>query len=166
MLCSDHEGVHPDILVLGKALSGGTMPVSAVLANDDIMLCIKPGQHGSTFGGNPVACAVAVAALRAIKEEGMIENARKLGEVFRAEMRKMQYPWIVDIRGKGLLNAIEMNPSHTSSAWDICLKLKEKGVLSKPTHDHIIRFSPPLVITEAELLEACNRIRAAFAECV
>lgn len=165
LLACDHEGVKPDILILGKALSGGVYPVSAVLANDDIMLCIKPGEHGSTFGGNPLAARVAIAALEVVKEEQLAEKAEKLGEIFRSEIRKMmaETSMITKVRGKGLLNAIIVNDSPTShTAWNICVKMAELGVLAKPTHGNIIRFAPPLVITEEQLREAIARIRAAF----
>lgn len=159
LLACDHESVRPDILILGKALSGGVYPVSAVLADDDIMLCIKPGQHGSTFGGNPVAAKVAIAALEVVKDEKLAENAETLGEVFREEMRKIDSEMIQTVRGKGLLNAIVIKPKGDKTAWDVCIKMKENGVLAKPTHDHIIRFAPPLVINEAQLLEAIELIK-------
>lgn len=162
MLACDHEGVRPDILVLGKALSGGTMPVSAVLADDDIMLNIKPGEHGSTFGGNPIACRVGIAALEVVKEEKLAERAEYLGKIFREEMGKVNSPMIKQIRGKGLLNAIIIQPTNGKEAWDVCEKMKELGVLAKPTHQHIIRFAPPLVITEKELREAIARITEAI----
>lgn len=150
----------PDILILGKALSGGVYPVSAVLADDAIMMVIKPGQHGSTFGGNPIAAKVAIAALTTIDDEKLIQNARKLGELFRAEMQRIiaQHDLLVKVRGKGLLNAVVVNDSPDSdTAWRLCVALKENGLLAKPTHGNIIRFAPPLVITEAQLLE-CVRI--------
>jgi len=159
LLACDHEGVHPDILILGKALSGGVLPVSAVLANDDIMLCIKPGEHGSTFGGNPIACRVAVAALRVVEDEMLAEKAEALGRIFRAELRKIKTPMIELVRGKGLLNAIIVRPTNGKEAWDVCLKMKENGILAKPTHQHIIRFAPPLVITEDQLRDALERIK-------
>ena len=162
LLACDHEGVRPDILILGKALSGGTMPVSAVLADDEIMLCIKPGEHGSTFGGNPVACKVAIAALEVVKEERLAEKAEYLGEIFRNEMRAIKSDMIELVRGKGLLNAIIIRPKNGKEAWDVCLKMKELGVLAKPTHQHIIRFAPPLVITEEELREAIELIKEAI----
>ena len=162
MLCCDHEGVRPDILVLGKALSGGTMPVSAVLADDDIMLNIKPGEHGSTFGGNPVAARVGIAALEVVKEEKLAERAEYLGKIFREEMGKVNSPLIKQIRGKGLLNAIIIQPTNGKEVWDVCVKMKELGVLAKPTHQHIIRFAPPLVITEEELREAIEIIKKAI----
>jgi len=152
--------VRPDILILGKALSGGVYPVSAVLADDDIMDVIKPGQHGSTFGGNPLAARVAIAALEVVKNESLAENARKLGELFRTKMRELQEKTdlIKKVRGRGLLNAVEINDSPDSStAWDICIRLKENGLLAKPTHGNIIRFAPPLIMTEEQLLE-CTAI--------
>jgi ornithine--oxo-acid transaminase len=159
LLACDHEGVHPDILILGKALSGGVLPVSAVLANDDIMLCIKPGEHGSTFGGNPLACRVAVAALKVVEDEKLAEKAEALGQIFRSELRKLKTPMIELVRGKGLLNAIIVRPTNGKEAWDVCLKMKENGILAKPTHQHIIRFAPPLVITEDQLRDALERIK-------
>ncbi|MCF6242851.1 MAG: ornithine--oxo-acid transaminase [Bacteroidales bacterium] len=159
MLACDHEGVHPDILILGKAISGGAMPVSAVLADDDIMLCIKPGEHGSTFGGNPVAAKVAIAALEVIKDEKLTENAERLGKIFREEMKKIQSDRVEVVRGKGLLNAIVIKPLEGKTAWDVCLALRDNGLLAKPTHDHIIRFAPPLVITEEQLMEAVEIIK-------
>jgi len=166
MLACDHENVHPDILILGKAISGGVMPISAVLANDDIMLCIKPGEHGSTFGGNLVACKVAIEALSVIKEEKLAENADRMGKIFREEMEKFKKDTnshMVDIiRGKGLLNAIVVRPKKGKTAWDVCLAMRDLGLLAKPTHDHIIRFAPPLVITESELREAITIIQKAF----
>ncbi|KAA9333174.1 ornithine--oxo-acid transaminase [Hymenobacter busanensis] len=162
LLASCYDGVHADILVLGKALSGGAMPVSAVLARNEIMLTIKPGQHGSTFGGNPLACAVLVAALDVLIEEKLTENARALGEVFRERMRRLQAkrPEVVElVRGKGLLNAVVIKPhADGRTAWDVCVTLMERGVLAKPTHGDIIRFAPPLVITEEQIHEACDVI--------
>ncbi len=162
LLCCDHENVRPDILILGKALSGGVLPVSAVLADDEIMLTIKPGEHGSTFGGNPVACRVAVAALQVVKDERLAERAEALGEIFRDEIRKIKSPMIELVRGKGLLNAIVIHPTNGKEAWDVCLKMKENGVLAKPTHQHIIRFAPPLVITELQLRDAIKRIETSI----
>jgi ornithine--oxo-acid transaminase len=156
MLACDHEEAKPDILILGKALSGGVYPVSAVLANDDIMMVIQPGQHGSTFGGNPIAAKVAIAALEVIYDEKLIQNARRLGELFRQEMQRIisDNDLIIKVRGKGLLNAIVVNDSPDSdTAWRLCLALKENGLLAKPTHGNIIRFAPPLVMTEAQLNE-------------
>ncbi|MGB5989755.1 MAG: ornithine--oxo-acid transaminase [Marinifilaceae bacterium] len=158
MLACDHEDVRPDILILGKAVSGGAMPVSAVLADDEIMLCIKPGEHGSTFGGNPIACKVSMAALEVVKDEHLIDNAERLGIIFRSEIAKVNHPMIELVRGKGLLNAIVIKPKEGKTAWDVCLKLRDNGLLAKPTHDHIIRFAPPLVITEDELKEAIDII--------
>ncbi len=165
MLACDHEEVKPDILILGKALSAGMLPVSAVLASDEIMLTIKPGQHGSTFGGNPLACEVAIAALEVVKEEKLVENAAKLGEIFRKRMNdlKGKTPLIKLIRGKGLLNAIVINDSPDSqTAWNLCLALKENGLLAKPTHGNIIRFTPPLILTEDQMDECCNIIAHTF----
>ncbi len=162
MLACDHEGVRPDILILGKAISGGVMPVSCVLADDEIMLTIKPGEHGSTFGGNPVAAKVAIAALTVIKEEKLAENAEKMGKIFRDEMNSIKSEMIELVRGKGLLNAIVIRNKPGKTAWDVCVAMAEKGVLAKPTHGNIIRFAPPLVITEAELRDAIGRIKEAF----
>lgn len=159
LLACDHENVHPDILILGKALSGGTMPISAVLANDDIMLTIKPGEHGSTFGGNPIAARVAVAALEVVKDEKLAEKAEYLGNIFRDEIRKINSPMIELVRGKGLLNAVIIRPKDGKEAWDVCLKMRDNGVLAKPTHQHIIRFAPPLVITEEQLRDAISLIK-------
>lgn len=158
MLACDHENVRPDVLILGKAVSGGAMPVSAVLADDDIMLCIKPGEHGSTFGGNPIACKVSMEALEVVKDENLIANAERLGILFRDEIAKVNHPMIELVRGKGLLNAVVIKPKDGKTAWDVCLKLRDNGLLAKPTHDHIIRFAPPLVITEEELREAIDII--------
>lgn len=162
LLACDHESVRPDVLILGKALSGGVYPVSAVLADDDVMLTIKPGQHGSTFGGNPVAAKVAVAALEVVKEENLAENAERLGKIFREEMRKIDSDMIELVRGKGLLNAVVIKPKNGKTAMDVCLKMAENGLLAKPTHDHIIRFAPPLVITEEELHVAVGLIKDAI----
>jgi ornithine--oxo-acid transaminase len=159
MLACDHEDVKPDILILGKALSGGTFPVSAVLANDDIMLTIKPGEHGSTFGGNPIAARIGVAALTVVKEENLCERAEKMGKIFREELRKIDSDMIELVRGKGLLNAIIIKPKNGKEAWDVCLKMRDNGLLAKPTHGHIIRFAPPLVITEAQIMEAVAIIK-------
>lgn len=167
MLASDHENVKPDILILGKALSGGTMPVSAILANDEIMLTIKPGQHGSTFGGNPLACKVAIASLEVLIEEKLAENADAMGKYFRAEMQKMvdEFDHLVLVRGKGLLNAIVIKPSESGkTAWDVCVELKNNGVLAKPTHGDIIRFAPPLVITKDEIDFALGVIKKVLSE--
>jgi len=164
LLACDWEGVRPDILVLGKALSGGVTPVSAAFADDEIMLTIRPGEHGSTYGGNPLACAVAMAALDVVEEENLCENSQKMGEIFRAEMSKINHKMIKEVRGRGLLNAIVTEPQGNIKAWDVCIKLKENGLLAKPTHDHIIRFTPPLIITEEQLYEAIEIIKKVFAE--
>lgn len=161
MLAVEHDGVKPDVLVLGKALSGGAYPVSAVLANDHIMGVIKPGQHGSTFGGNPIAAAVAMEALKVVVDENLADNAKKLGELFRSEMQKYidNSNIVKSIRGRGLLNAILINDTEESStAWDICVKLKDNGLLAKPTHGNIIRFAPPLVMTKEQLLDCVSII--------
>ena len=160
-LACDYEDFQPDILILGKALSGGMYPVSAVFANNEIMLTIKPGEHGSTYGGNPLAAAVTVAALKVIKEENLAENAFKMGEIFRQRMRDIQAknPLITKVRGKGLLNAIEIDDTEDSQkAWNLCIKMAENGLLAKPTHGNKIRFAPPLVITEAQMHDACDII--------
>ena len=162
MFACDHEGVRPDMITIGKALSGGTLPVSAVLADDEIMLTILPGEHGSTFGGFPLAAKVAVAALEVIRDEHLTENAARLGEIFREEVMKINSRFIKAVRGKGLLNAVITEPQDGIEAWDICLKMAEKGLLAKPTHRHIIRFAPPLVITEAELREGIAIIKEVF----
>jgi ornithine--oxo-acid transaminase len=162
LLACDYEGVRPDILILGKALSGGVLPVSAVLANDDIMLTIKPGEHGSTFGGNPLAAKVAIASLQVIKDEKLAENAARLGKIFRDELGSIKSDMIELVRGKGLLNAVVVRPKGGKTAWDICLALKDKGLIAKPTHEHIIRFAPPLVISEAQIREAIALIKETF----
>ncbi|GMT46285.1 MAG: ornithine--oxo-acid transaminase [bacterium] len=159
LLACDHEGVRPDVLILGKALSGGVYPISAVLADDEIMLTIKPGEHGSTFGGNPIAARVAIAALEVVKEEKLADRAEKLGKLFRDEIKKIPSDMIKTVRGKGLLNAVVIRPNGGKTAWDICVKMAENGLLAKPTHDHIIRFAPPLVITEKELMHALEIIK-------
>lgn len=164
MLACDYENVKPDILILGKALSGGTMPISAVLADDDIMLVIKPGEHGSTFGGNPLAAKVAVTALQVLKDEKLAENAERMGKIFRAEISKIKSNMIELVRGKGLLNAVVIKPANGREAWDVCLKMKENGLLAKPTHQHIIRFAPPLVITEEQIKEAVGIIDKSIKE--
>ena len=153
ILACDHEQVRPDILLLGKALSGGTLPVSAVLADDNIMLTIKPGEHGSTYGGNPLACAVGIASLEVLKEEKLAENAAQLGEYFRKEINKLQSPHIALVRGKGLLNAVVIQHQNKDAAWDLCIALKENGLLAKPTHGDKIRFAPPLIINREQLDE-------------
>jgi len=162
LLAVDYENIRPDILILGKALAGGVLPVSAVLADREIMLTIKPGQHGSTFGGFPLACAVAKAALEVVKEENLAQRAYELGEMFRAELRAIDHPMLKLVRGKGLLNAIVVEPKDGVEAWDVCLMLKERGLLCKPTHRHIIRLAPPLVITAEQLHECVQIIRDVF----
>lgn len=162
LLACDWEGVKPDILVLGKALSGGVTPVSAVFANDEIMLTIKPGEHGSTYGGNPLACAVGMAALDVVRDEKLAENADRMGKIFRSEVAKINHKMIKKVRGKGLLNAVVTEPSGDVKAWDICVMLKEKGLLAKPTHEHIIRFTPPLIINESQMSEAVAIIKSVF----
>lgn len=162
MLACDHEGVRPDILILGKALSGGVYPVSAVLADDPVMLVIKPGQHGSTFGGNPIAARVGIAALEVVKEENLAENALRLGKIFREELQSISSDMVGTVRGKGLLNAVVIQPKNGKEAWDVCLKMAELGLLAKPTHRHIIRFAPPLVITEEQIREAISIIKTAI----
>ncbi|MCF7794481.1 MAG: ornithine--oxo-acid transaminase [Candidatus Cloacimonetes bacterium] len=164
LLASEWENVHPDIVILGKAISGGVLPVSAVLSSKEIMLVIKPGEHGSTFGGFPLACTVAKAALEVVRDEKLTERAEKLGKVFRAELARIDSPLIELIRGKGLLNAVVIKPKDGIEAWDVCVKLKENGLLAKPTHGHIIRFAPPLVITEEELMECINIIKKTIEE--
>ena len=159
LLASDWENIHPDIIILGKAISGGVLPISAILSSRELMLCIKPGEHGSTFGGFPLACAVAKAALEVIRDEKLAENAERLGKIFRAEMEKIDSPMILKVRGKGLLNAIIIKPMNGKEAWDVCLEMIKNGILAKPTHQHIIRFAPPLVITEAEIYDAVERIK-------
>ena len=162
LLACDHEGVRPDILILGKALSGGVMPISAVLADDEIMLTILPGEHGSTFGGNALAGKVAIASLEVIKEEKLAENSERLGKIFRDELKNIKSDMIEIVRGKGLLNATVIKPKGGKTAWDVCLAMMEQGLIAKPTHEHIIRFAPPLVITEDELREALSLIKKAF----
>ena len=164
MLACDHEHVRPDILILGKALSGGVLPISAVLADDYIMMNIKPGEHGSTYGGNPLACAVAISALTVLKEEKMAENATVMGQLLRDELAKLHSPFIKTIRGKGLLNAIVINHPNPEAAWDFCLILKEKGLLAKPTHGDKIRFAPPLLITKEQIIESVQKIESALQE--
>lgn len=156
LLACDHDGVKPDILILGKALSGGMYPVSAVLARDEIMLTIKPGEHGSTYGGNPIACKIAMEALSIIKDEKLAENAEHLGVLFRKELNNIPSGRIELVRGKGLLNAVVIKPQNGKTAWDVCVAMKNNGLIAKPTHDHIIRFAPPLVITEKQIRDAAN----------
>ncbi len=161
MLACDHEMVKPDILILGKALSGGMLPVSAVLANDGVMLCIKPGEHGSTYGGNPLACVIATEALKILKDEGLAENATRQGTEFRKYISALGHPLIQTVRGKGLLNAIVIDDSmHKDIAWEICMEMAKKGLLAKPTHGNIIRFAPPLCINDEEMEEALHIISA------
>jgi ornithine--oxo-acid transaminase len=162
MLCVDHEQVTPDILILGKALSGGMMPVSAVLANDDVMLTIKPGEHGSTYGGNPLACAVAMTSLQVLIDESMAENATAMGMLFRDEVAALGSPIIREVRGKGLLNAIEVEHADKEAAWNICLLMMQRGLLAKPTHGDKIRFAPPLTITREQILECVEIIGDSF----
>lgn len=164
LLACDHEGVRPDVLILGKAISGGVMPVSCVLADDDIMLCIKPGEHGSTYGGNPIAAKVSIAALEVVHDEHLAENAEALGKVFREKLKQIHSDMVEEVRGKGLLNAVVIKPKNGKTAWDVCLKLRDKGLLAKPTHQHIIRFAPPLIINKMELLEAIGIIENTLAE--
>ncbi len=159
MLACDHENVHPDILILGKAISGGMYPVSAVLANDSVMMCIKPGQHGSTFGGNPLGSKIAMTALQVVLDEQLANNANELGELLRTELRAIESDRLTLVRGKGLLNAIIIKEKDGISAWDVCLKLAENGLLAKPTHGDIIRFAPPLVITKEQILDCANIIK-------
>jgi len=164
LLAVDHEGVRPDVLILGKAISGGVVPVSAVLADDDVMLVIKPGEHGSTFGGNPIACEVAMAALEVVKDEKLAENAEAMGQIFRKELSAVKSDIIELVRGKGLLNAIVIKPKGGKTAWDVCMRLRDNGMLAKPTHGHIIRFAPPLTINETQLREAIEIIKKTMAE--
>lgn len=159
MLACDYEDARPDLLILGKAISGGVFPVSAVLADDEIMLCIQPGEHGSTFGGNPLACKVAQAALEVVIDENLAENAYRLGKIFRRELRAFDNDMITLVRGRGLLNAIVIKPKKGKEAWDVCLKLRDNGLLAKPTHGDIIRFAPPLVITEEQLMDCIAIIK-------
>ena len=159
MLACDYEDARPDLLILGKAISGGVFPVSAVLADDEIMLCIQPGEHGSTFGGNPLACKVAQAALEVVIDENLAKNAYRLGKIFRKELRAFDNDMITLVRGRGLLNAIVIKPKNGKEAWDVCLKLRDNGLLAKPTHGDIIRFAPPLVITEEQLMDCIAIIK-------
>ncbi len=164
MLACDHENVRPDILILGKALSGGVLPVAAILADNEIMMTIKPGEHGSTYGGNPLACAVAMSALKVLKDEKMAENANEMGILLRTELNNLQSPYIKTIRGKGLLNAIVINHKNPEASWDLCLILKEKGLLAKPTHGDKIRFAPPLIINKEQIIECVDIISKALKE--
>ncbi len=162
MLAIEHVGVRPDILILGKALSGGFLPVSAVLADDPIMLSIQPGEHGSTYGGNPLACAVAMASLDVLRNENLAENAQKMGEIFRNALIQKNFGIVKEVRGRGLLNAVEISHSNPNLAWDICVELMHSGLLAKPTHGDKIRFSPPLVIGEQEIMDAVEKISDVF----
>jgi len=162
MLACDHEKVRPDILILGKALSGGTLPISAVLADDEIMLQIKPGEHGSTYGGNPLACAVAMTSLEVLRSENMAENAEKMGALLRSEIEKLNSPFIKLVRGKGLLNAIVINHPDPEVSWELCLHLRDLGLLAKPTHGDKIRFAPPLIINQEQVVEAVQIIATAL----
>ncbi len=164
MLACDHEGVHPDILILGKALSGGLLPVSAVLADDEIMLCINPGEHGSTYGGNPLAAKVATTALQVLVDENMAYNASVLGKILLSELKSIQNKNIELVRGKGLFCAMVIKPSNGKNAWDLCVSLKNNGLLAKPTHGDIVRFAPPLIITEDQLMECIYIIKKTIAE--
>lgn len=164
LLACDHEGIKPDLLILGKALSGGVLPVSAVLGSHEVLLCLKPGEHGSTFGGNPLACAVATAALEVLKSEKLSQRAEELGQLFRNQLKQLPFSWIREVRGKGLLNAVEIDPHFKVSALTLCLELAKKGLLAKPTHGHIIRFAPPLVISKEDLLKGCEIIINTFKE--
>ncbi|MEP6674787.1 MAG: ornithine--oxo-acid transaminase [Ferruginibacter sp.] len=164
MLACDHENVRPDMLLLGKALSGGMLPISAVLADDEIMMTIKPGEHGSTYGGNPLAAAIAITSLQVLKDENMAENAMIMGEFFRNEIKKLNSPFIETIRGKGLLNAIVIKHAHPDTAWNLCITLKENGLLAKPTHGDKIRFAPPLIINEEQLLDCVSIIKKSLEE--
>jgi ornithine--oxo-acid transaminase len=164
LLACDHENVKPDILILGKALSGGVLPVSAVLCNDEVMLTIKPGEHGSTYGGNPLACKVAIAALEVLKDEKLAENAEIMGNILRRELHELKGEIITEVRGKGLLNAIVIKPKKGKDAWDFCMELKNNGLLAKPTHGDIIRFAPPLIINEQQLFECVAIIKKTLTE--
>lgn len=165
LTCCDHEDVKPDLLILGKALGGGVFPVSCVLGNNEVMLTLKPGQHGSTFGGNPLACAVALAALQVVTDEKLAENSEKLGKIFRNRMNNLNLPMVSMVRGKGLLNAIKIEPfGNGIRAWDVCMKMRDNGLLAKQTQEHIIRFAPPLVITEQQMHVACDIIENSLKE--
>ncbi len=162
LLAVDHENVRPDVLILGKALSGGMYPISCVLADDKVMLTLKPGEHGSTFGGNPIAAVVAMEALQVIKDEKLAENAEKMGRLFREKLRSLKSEMVVEVRGKGLLNAVTIKPKNNKNAWDVCLAMKELGLIAKPTHGDIIRFTPPLIISEHQMTEAIEIIKKAL----
>jgi ornithine--oxo-acid transaminase len=159
LLACDHEGVRPDVLILGKALSGGMLPISAVLTDNEVMDCIHPGEHGSTFGGNPLACVVAMEALSVLRDESLAKRANELGEIFRGEIRTLNHPMISIVRGKGLLNAIVINDTNPEAAWNLCLRMKERGLLAKPTHGDKIRLAPTLVITKEEIEGAIEILR-------
>lgn len=162
LLACDHENVKPDVLILGKALSGGVLPISAVLSSKEIMLCIKPGEHGSTFGGFPLACKVGIASLKVLRDENLAENAERLGKIFRSEIENFNHPMIELVRGKGLLNAVVVKPKEGKTAWDVCVALKDNGLLAKPTHENIIRFAPPLVMNEEQIRECIAIIKKTF----
>ena len=162
LLAVNYEDVRPDIVIMGKALSGGMYPISCVLADDEIMLTIKPGEHGSTFGGNPIAAAVAIEALEIVKDEKLVENSFNIGKIFRDEMKAYNSSMIAEVRGKGLLNAITIRPKGGKTAWDVCLAMKDLGLIAKPTHGDIIRFTPPLTITEPQMREAVEIIKKAL----
>lgn len=165
MTCCEQEGVKPDLLVLGKALGGGVYPVSAVLGRNDVMELLKPGQHGSTFGGNPLACAVAMASVRVLQNEDLCRNAREMGQIFRMELQNLESPLVKTVRGAGLLNAIEIRPyGKNRTAWDVCISMLKKGLLAKQTHQHIIRFAPPLIINKKQILDACDIIKSVILE--
>ncbi|MBM3919877.1 MAG: ornithine--oxo-acid transaminase [Sphingomonadales bacterium] len=165
MTCCEQEGVKPDLLVLGKALGGGVYPVSAVLGRNDVMELLKPGQHGSTFGGNPLACAVAMASVRVLQNEDLCRNAREMGQIFRMELQNLESPVVKTVRGAGLLNAIEIRPyGKNRTAWDVCISMLKKGLLAKQTHQHIIRFAPPLIINKKQILDACDIIKSVILE--
>jgi len=165
MTCCEQEGVKPDLLVLGKALGGGVYPVSAVLGRNDVMELLKPGQHGSTFGGNPLACAVAMASVRVLQNEDLCRNAREMGQIFRMELQHLESPVVKTVRGAGLLNAIEIRPyGKNRTAWDVCISMLKKGLLAKQTHQHIIRFAPPLIINKKQILDACDIIKSVILE--
>ena len=166
MLAADYENVHADILILGKAVSGGVFPVSAVLCDDNLMMCIKPGEHGSTYGGNPLACRVAMSAMSVVLDENLADNAAIMGELLRCELRSINSPMVTAVRGKGLLNAIDIKSVNGKNAWDVCMQLKDNGLLAKPTHGHIIRFAPPLVITEEQMLECVSIIKKTLNEMI
>lgn len=162
LLCCDHDSVHPDVLILGKALSGGIFPVSAVLTSNEVMLTIRPGEHGSTFGGSPLAARVAKRAIEVLIEERMPDNAIRMGDLFRNEACKIDSPFIKEIRGKGLMNAVEIRPYKGVDAWEICMRMMHEGILAKPTHEHTIRFTPPLIISSEEMTEVVEKLAHIF----